>query len=385
MTVHVWKSTDTGAPTLSGTAGDLITLLDALLVNGYNSKTVTITRSGNTATVSSTSHGLNANQTIVISGANEAEYNVTTRVTIINANSYSYPVDNNPTTPATGTITAKVAPAGWAKSYSGTNKAAYRQKAGTNQFYLRVDDNGTGSASYARVVGYETMSDVDTGTNAFPTNVQQSGGLYATKSNAASATTRTWRAYSNGKLIHLLVKGDGTYWARILAFGDCKSFKAGDAFCTLMRASEYTSFGSNDGSHASFGWTSSSGAQAGVFLARSYSQTGTSITASSCSVMRSSQQAINAGNYASAYPAPIAGGMILVPLMLREGTANVGIRATEPGSWDSAHDFTSVTFTDGDTWSGAVGSELAGRTFEVTKTFYNNSVMIFETSDTWDA
>ncbi len=38
MAVTVYKSTDASAPTLSGTAGDLTTLLDAVLVNGYGSK-----------------------------------------------------------------------------------------------------------------------------------------------------------------------------------------------------------------------------------------------------------------------------------------------------------------------------------------------------------
>lgn len=47
--VFLLRSTDTGAPTLNGTAGSLIALLDACLVNGYNSKTVTITRTGTTA------------------------------------------------------------------------------------------------------------------------------------------------------------------------------------------------------------------------------------------------------------------------------------------------------------------------------------------------
>jgi hypothetical protein len=34
----IYRSTDVGAPTLSGTAGDLTTLLDAVLVNGYGAK-----------------------------------------------------------------------------------------------------------------------------------------------------------------------------------------------------------------------------------------------------------------------------------------------------------------------------------------------------------
>jgi hypothetical protein len=38
MTVTIYKSTDTSAPSLTGQAGSLITLLDAVLVNGYGSK-----------------------------------------------------------------------------------------------------------------------------------------------------------------------------------------------------------------------------------------------------------------------------------------------------------------------------------------------------------
>ena len=38
MTVTVYRSTDASAPTLSGTAGSLLTVLDAVLVNGYGSK-----------------------------------------------------------------------------------------------------------------------------------------------------------------------------------------------------------------------------------------------------------------------------------------------------------------------------------------------------------
>lgn len=38
MTVRVYRSTDVGAPTIGRTIGSLITLLDAVLVNGYGSK-----------------------------------------------------------------------------------------------------------------------------------------------------------------------------------------------------------------------------------------------------------------------------------------------------------------------------------------------------------
>lgn len=70
---------------------------------------VTITRSGSTATVSHTGHGLATNDKVVIRGANEQEYNGIHTITFIDVNSYSYTVSGTPATPATGTITATFA------------------------------------------------------------------------------------------------------------------------------------------------------------------------------------------------------------------------------------------------------------------------------------
>src|SRR3990167_8837593 len=57
--------------------------------------------------------------------------------------------------------------AGWTRTYddAANDTSVYRQGAGC-QFYLRVDDGGPGAAGAkeARFWGYETMSDVDTGT-----------------------------------------------------------------------------------------------------------------------------------------------------------------------------------------------------------------------------
>ena len=67
---------------------------------------VTITRSGSTATVSHTAHGLKVGDKVLISGANQVEYNGVNTVTAVTTNSYDYTVSGSPTTPATGTITA---------------------------------------------------------------------------------------------------------------------------------------------------------------------------------------------------------------------------------------------------------------------------------------
>lgn len=66
--------------------------------------TVTITRSGTTATVAHTGHGYLTGQKVNILGANEGQYNGVKSITFINANSYSYTVTGSPATPATGTI-----------------------------------------------------------------------------------------------------------------------------------------------------------------------------------------------------------------------------------------------------------------------------------------
>jgi hypothetical protein len=67
---------------------------------------VTITRSGSTATVSHTAHGMGVNDIVNIQGADQKEYNGAKTITAVTANSYDYTVSGTPTSPATGTITA---------------------------------------------------------------------------------------------------------------------------------------------------------------------------------------------------------------------------------------------------------------------------------------
>lgn len=65
---------------------------------------VTITRSGPTATVSHSAHGLATGQKTIIEDADQAEYNGIQTITVVDADSYSYTVSGTPATPATGTI-----------------------------------------------------------------------------------------------------------------------------------------------------------------------------------------------------------------------------------------------------------------------------------------
>jgi len=65
---------------------------------------VTITRSGSTATVAHTAHGYQTGQKVVIFGANQGEYNGIKTITYLSADSYTFTVSGTPDTPATGTI-----------------------------------------------------------------------------------------------------------------------------------------------------------------------------------------------------------------------------------------------------------------------------------------
>jgi len=68
----------------------------------------TISRTGDVATVSATAHLLVVGDTAFISGAVQPAYNGPKRVaTVADANTFTYEVLGEPTTPATGTITSQ--------------------------------------------------------------------------------------------------------------------------------------------------------------------------------------------------------------------------------------------------------------------------------------
>lgn len=368
--VKFFQSTDTGAPSLTGEINSLITLLDALLVNGYNSGSVTsITRSGSTATATRTGHGFQNGDCVLHAGADQPEYNGEFYIFNVTANTYDFTVTGTPATPATGTITSKRAPAGWTKPYSGVNKAAYRLASGT-QHYLRIADDGTGAATYARCVGYETMSDVDTGTGDFPTAAQFSGGLYWYKSSTADATARPWVAVARDSLIILYVdvSSNGGVSGAAFLFGDIDSYNSSDGYHTAHIAGSTATVTGNANLHSL-----STSTQAGHYVARSYTQLGSSLQ-----VFKTSDQAKGNGSFMGAgaltYPHPPDGGLYLAPVWIHE-SSNV-VRGTLPGIWNPLH---LSPLSHGDTFNG-LGS-LAGKKFLVLR--ISNYRIFLEISNTW--
>lgn len=94
---------------------------------------------------------------------------------------------------------------GWSKVYSGTNKAAYRADAGERKFYRVLDDASMvyNSVSYkALVTGYDSMSDIDTGTG-------WTGQMHFNKS-LATASGRKWYAWVDPKGVLIATSGNLT-------------------------------------------------------------------------------------------------------------------------------------------------------------------------------
>lgn len=66
-------------------------------------ESVSIAQSGGTATVDHTGHGLDSNEWVHITGCNEKDYNLAAQITVLDVDTYTYTVYNNPSSPATGT------------------------------------------------------------------------------------------------------------------------------------------------------------------------------------------------------------------------------------------------------------------------------------------
>lgn len=377
--IHFFSSSDANSPVLTGETGKLIDLLTACLVDGYTALSVTsITRSGSTATVTTGSaHGLVSDQWATIAGAVESDYNGRFKITVTSTTVFTYTVANSPSTPATGTITARRASAGWDKPYSGTNKAVYRSPNNASaRHYLRVLDDGstTGGAKEAALRGYVSMSDVDTGTEPFPTAAQASNGQYTPKSATANSTSRAWFLVADDKTFYLFINNGSTTIGG--GFGHVNTWKPGDAYNSFIAFSvtaNSQSAGSNgnavtngQGAHSS-----SVGVNAGAYMPRAMNQTGTAVnvygfgqgntTTGSASTAHGCGGAANCA-FSFAGPSSNAdGGLYVCPIYLVEvvGYGTNIIRGQLPGIYAPMHVQGSVAGTTISTGiAGLVGRSI---------------------------
>lgn len=374
MTVRVYRSTDANAPACSGEVGKLIAILAACLVDGYAMPSITsITRTGSTATLLfASAHGLvSFNNRLTIAGCTQTEYNGEFEVTVTSTAEVTFTVTGTPATPATGSPTATKSGSSWTKPYTGTNLAAVKQGAGSNGFYLYVDDT---AAQDARVVGYETMSSIsDISGNPFPTDAQLSGGGYIRKSTVASATARTWILVATETDFYFWVdKGGNVTTAQLHFFGDFISSKTGDIYNTLLAVNS----GTTDAVQAVCGVVGTLGSpNAGNFMPRSYTQTGTSVLTGKGVDGVASKQSTTIGNAGETYPSPVTGGLLMSPVYVHESNVSVR-RGKMPGLLAPLH---AVPLANLDTFTGI--GDYAGKKY-LALSHYSTGQSFLEISNT---
>lgn len=252
---------------------------------------------------------------------------------------------------------------GWTKPFSSGNVAVYKQPAGSNGFYLWVDDSGV---NFARARLFETMSDVNTGAGPTPTDAQLNGGYYIHKK-----TPGGWIAFAHGGNLHLFTQYDATrtYYFRVT---DLISNKPADAYHTNISGQIADNTAASNISCVS----SANSSVTFSHVVRSVSGTGESVEAGQISV---SMTASISPSSAPAYPDPVSGKLRVGKFRIAE-KASSSVRGYVPGVLLMDHG--GSIFTDRATLDGT--GALAGRTFMAVSWGLNGAQQILiETSDNW--
>lgn len=320
----IYKSTDGSAPVLTGAASSLITLMDAVLVNGYGSKaaagwTKPVANSGNIGCYKNSTGGTGFGLVVNDNGAN----------------------------------------------VTSTFKEAWF----------------TGWESVATV-----GSPVGTGSGQFPTAAQSltSGHLVVRKSTTADATARAWVAAADAYTFYLwILSGDtaNVYFSGM--FGDIFSMAgATDAYRCMVSARSVENSGaaslvSDWDTCGNLGVTSS----VGMYMPRVFGGGGSSIITSrmgdpgKISLASATSNSALAGNVQT--PNGPDGSLYLSPLWVYE-ISSLAIRGRMRGLYHLCHPIAS--FADGQTLNGA--NDYAGKTFQIILKGPNSGMVCLETSAT---
>jgi hypothetical protein len=244
-----------GAPASNlASQGNTIAILDACLVNGFNSQTgLSLARTGSLVTVTKTGHGYIDWQLVTIAGATQTEYNGVFRVRRLNANSFTYNLAAGltPATPATGTITGLTTPLGWAKVFFATNKAVYRAPSGTTRHYIRFDATNTSTDETLWCEVFKSMTSVTAGTDPYPTTTRGGSGVAGDRARHMKPHTKNastdmgWALVGDDRRFVWLPAFNATRRTP-LWFGEFKSLLPADVNNSLVAGNQFMSGANTD-------------------------------------------------------------------------------------------------------------------------------------------
>ena len=308
----IYRSADANAPVLNGLAGSLITVLDAILVNGYGTR------------------------------------------------------------PS----------ASWTKSFSsGSYYAAYKQGSGSNGCYMWVQDTGSvASGKDAIFRGFENLSSISgTTLYGFP-NVLQSAltstGLAIRKSSVVTISSIPWVAAADSRTLYFFAQtGDTAATYVSFMFGDIYSYIPNDPYrCMIIGKSVENAAGTTNDAIYNISYLLAN--QAGNYIQRSFTGTGTSTPCGKhVDGWKNGSNSTTMAASTFAYPNPTDNKIYLSPVWVTENSV---LRGHLRGFYNLGHVWTIMN--DGDTFSGSIGTEMAGKTFLAVK----SPGYIIETSNTVD-
>lgn len=357
--IYTFDSTMAGAPVLSGSAGALRALIKACLVDGFGAGAVaTLTVASGIATATfAGAHPYRVGLVSQFAGATPGGLNGQKAILSVTTNAVTFAAPGIADGAATGTITHKVAAAGWQELFAGALANVLCVKPTVPEAtgcVLRIDDTGTINA---RVRAYESMTDVSTGTGPTPLESQLAGGLYWPKSGTADATARPWFMVADERGAYLAISPQGADRYTLLYAGDAASLKSGDAYGYLVTGNQADQTGLTTVPDGCCGWSHRS-ARGGAYMVRSYTAIGQSTAVQRLGAHHNGSiadvYAGTAGYSLGTYPNGPNNGLMSGALELHAQ----GIRGTLPGLLHPVQDcgnaFATGTIVDGT-------DDLAGR------------------------
>lgn len=333
-TVKYFSSTMAGAPALSGTVGTLINVLNACLINGFGSVTLNSLSVVDNVATATVNAGHNFPMTgatgpvIRIEGATPSAFNNEWRIASVpNTTTFTFQTTEISDQTATGTITAKRAEAGWRLAFSDTNLAAYQSNSLGQQCYLRVNDSTLYSAA---CLGYEAMSDINTGTGIFPSNSDY--GMVRSLANNSADTP--WEVIADNQIFYMHVDFNrNTNYFALQGFGNIISLNNADVYhCIIARglAGPGGTVPVQGGAKSSLFLANSSDIQ----MPRAYTQTGGAVSAN----LKASYLSIW-GNSSIPYPDSFINSLLASKIYVLNGS-NV-VRGILPGMYAPLNNFSS--------------------------------------------
>ena len=324
-----------GTPVINNTVGGMFTAMD-IMVNGADSRACTVTVTSGVAEIAFTggAHMATLHAVVLISGTGEADVDGEQKITAVNAvggDTLTF-LTNAPDGVYTGTF--MLAPMGWEKVFTGTNKAVYRSlDVFSERKYLRMSQT---DYRYVTVRAYETMSTVDVGTNPMPTVAEYSDALCLWWLNSSNnSTPLRWCLVTDGTRMYHYVEMNSTSptyaGGYVHMFGPIKSrpeivdtFNTYLTFCAInvYAGPSGITCGANNASTGK-GFISRSYTGVGSHLIGNVALGGTGITPWGAYV----------NTWGSSYPDPVCGAIITSPVYAVTGStaAISGIRGEIPG------------------------------------------------------